>query len=133
MLEVTSLTRAYGSHLAIADVTLRVGDGELLTIVGPSGCGKSTLLRCVAGLLPPTSGRVVLSGGMQQRAAIARALARIVRAVKDKHPEVTVGLHICRGNARSSWVSQGSYKPVVHDCEFLSRTERGVSRGHPAR
>ncbi|HEY7264214.1 MAG TPA: ABC transporter ATP-binding protein [Trebonia sp.] len=62
MLEVTSLTRAYGSHLAIADVTLRVGDGELVTIVGPSGCGKSTLLRCVAGLLPPTSGQVVLNG-----------------------------------------------------------------------
>ena len=39
--------------------------------------------------------------------------ARIVRAVKDKHPEVTVGLHICRGNARSSWASQGSYEPVA--------------------
>ena len=62
MLEVTGLTRAYGSHLAISDVTLTVADGELVTIVGPSGCGKSTLLRCVAGLLPPTSGKVVLDG-----------------------------------------------------------------------
>ncbi len=62
MLEVTGLTRAYGSHLAIADVSLQVADGELVTIVGPSGCGKSTLLRCLAGLLPPTSGRVVLDG-----------------------------------------------------------------------
>ena len=62
MLEVTGLTRAFGSHVAIADVTLQVADGELVTIVGPSGCGKSTLLRCLAGLLPPTSGRVVLDG-----------------------------------------------------------------------
>ena len=62
MLEVTGLTRAFGSHLAIADVSLQVADGELVTIVGPSGCGKSTLLRCLAGLLPPTSGQVVLDG-----------------------------------------------------------------------
>ncbi len=67
MLEVTGLTRAYGSHLAIADVSLQVADGELVTIVGPSGCGKSTLLRCVAGLLPPTSGRVVLDGAVVTR------------------------------------------------------------------
>ena len=67
MLEVTGLTRGYGSHLAIADVTLRAADGELVTIVGPSGCGKSTLLRCVAGLLPPTSGRVVLDGAVVTR------------------------------------------------------------------
>jgi len=62
VLEVTSLTRAFGDHLAIADISLRVANGELVTIVGPSGCGKSTLLRCVAGLLPPTSGQVVLNG-----------------------------------------------------------------------
>ena len=62
MLEVTGLTRAFGSHVAIADVSLQVADGEFVAIVGPSGCGKSTLLRCLAGLLPPTSGRVVLDG-----------------------------------------------------------------------
>jgi NitT/TauT family transport system ATP-binding protein len=67
VLEVTGLTRGYGSHLAIADVTLQAADGELVTIVGPSGCGKSTLLRCVAGLLPPTSGRVVLDGAVVTR------------------------------------------------------------------
>jgi NitT/TauT family transport system ATP-binding protein len=62
VLEVTDLTRTYGSHQAIENVSLRVGDGELVTIVGPSGCGKSTLLRCVAGLLRPTTGQVVLDG-----------------------------------------------------------------------
>ncbi len=62
VLEVTSLTRVFGDHLAIEDISVQVADGELVTIVGPSGCGKSTLLRCVAGLLPPTSGQVVLDG-----------------------------------------------------------------------
>jgi NitT/TauT family transport system ATP-binding protein len=66
VLELIGVTRAYGhgagAHLAIAGITMSVADGELVTIVGPSGCGKSTLLRCVAGLLPPTGGEVVLNG-----------------------------------------------------------------------
>ncbi len=67
MLEIANLTRAFGSHQAIADITLRVADGELVAIVGPSGCGKSTLLRCVAGLLRPTAGQVVLDGTLVTR------------------------------------------------------------------
>jgi NitT/TauT family transport system ATP-binding protein len=39
----------------------------MVSIVGPSGCGKSTLLRCIAGLLPPTSGTVTLSGALVER------------------------------------------------------------------
>jgi NitT/TauT family transport system ATP-binding protein len=62
VLEINGLTRAYGPHKAIENVSLRVADGELVSIVGPSGCGKSTLMRCVAGLLTPTTGRVVLNG-----------------------------------------------------------------------
>ncbi len=66
MLEVTDLTRSYGrgdaAHVAIEGVSLEVAEGEFVSIVGPSGCGKSTLLRCVAGLLAPTGGKVVLSG-----------------------------------------------------------------------
>jgi NitT/TauT family transport system ATP-binding protein len=67
LLEVTGLTRAFGSHVAIADISLQVADRELVTIVGPSGCGKSTLLRCLAGLLPPTSGQVVFDGTVVTR------------------------------------------------------------------
>ncbi len=62
MLEVNRLTYAHGSHRAIEEVSFQVPDGQLVAIVGPSGSGKSTLLRCVAGLLRPTSGQVVLGG-----------------------------------------------------------------------
>jgi NitT/TauT family transport system ATP-binding protein len=71
VLEVTDLTRTYGqgpgAHVAIESVRLSVAEGELVSIVGPSGCGKSTLLRCIAGLLPPTQGQVVLSGTPVER------------------------------------------------------------------
>ena len=54
-------TGAKAAH-AIADVSLVVEDGEFLCVVGPSGCGKTTLLKCVAGLLRPSKGTVLLRG-----------------------------------------------------------------------
>jgi ABC-type sugar transport system ATPase subunit len=50
--------KRYGQVTALADFTLRVSDGELITVLGPSGCGKSTLLRLTAGLDVPTSGEI---------------------------------------------------------------------------
>ncbi|WP_435079331.1 ABC transporter ATP-binding protein [Halococcus sp. AFM35] len=51
-----------GRLVAVDDVSLEVGDGELVTVVGPSGCGKSTTLRMIAGLEQPTSGQVRIGG-----------------------------------------------------------------------
>jgi len=47
---------------ALRDIALTVGRGELVALVGPSGCGKSTLLRIIAGLRPPTTGRIAVDG-----------------------------------------------------------------------
>lgn len=49
-------------HVAVADVSLRVGRGERVVIVGPSGCGKSTLLRLIAGLDEPDAGTIEVAG-----------------------------------------------------------------------
>ena len=51
-----------GAVDALAGVDLRVAPGEFVSIVGPSGCGKSTLFNIVAGLTPPTGGRVLFDG-----------------------------------------------------------------------
>jgi NitT/TauT family transport system ATP-binding protein len=48
--------------LALTDVNLAIGRGELLAVVGPSGCGKSTLMRLVAGLLPCSAGEILIDG-----------------------------------------------------------------------
>jgi NitT/TauT family transport system ATP-binding protein len=66
MLEIKNLGKTYGTGAkathAIADVSFAVDDREFVCVVGPSGCGKTTLLKCVAGLLPPSRGEVVLRG-----------------------------------------------------------------------
>ncbi len=66
MLEIGNLAKTYGSGeketQALRDVSFVVEDGEFVCVVGPSGCGKTTLLKCVAGLLRPTRGDIVLRG-----------------------------------------------------------------------
>jgi NitT/TauT family transport system ATP-binding protein len=62
MLTVERLSKTYGAMVAIARLDFTIEAGEFVCIVGPSGCGKTTLLKCVAGLLPPSEGRVLLHG-----------------------------------------------------------------------
>lgn len=62
MLEIESLTTKYGSISALRDVSLSVGVGEVVGLIGPNGAGKTTLMGSIAGLLQPTSGRVMLEG-----------------------------------------------------------------------
>ena len=60
MLQVESATVRFDGKTALDDVTLEVGDGEVLAVLGPSGSGKTTLLRVIAGLQQLDAGRVVL-------------------------------------------------------------------------
>ncbi|MBB6627462.1 ABC transporter ATP-binding protein [Nocardioides sp. KIGAM211] len=62
MLTLEHLSVAYDGTPAVVDVSLDLPDGEVLAVLGPSGCGKSTLLRAVAGLEPPTAGRITWDG-----------------------------------------------------------------------
>ncbi|MCY4459082.1 MAG: ABC transporter ATP-binding protein [Albidovulum sp.] len=62
--QIERLSKIYArnSLTALSDVYLTIRKGEFVSVVGSSGCGKSTLLNIMAGLLPPTAGRVVLNG-----------------------------------------------------------------------
>lgn len=62
MIEVHSLTKVYGELKAVDSLSLRVEPGEILGLVGPNGAGKTTTLRCLAGIIPPTSGNVAIGG-----------------------------------------------------------------------
>lgn len=62
MIEVERLTKVYGHHPAVRDVSFRVGRGEILGFLGPNGAGKSTTMRILAGYTPATSGRAAVAG-----------------------------------------------------------------------
>jgi len=61
--QLAPFTRVHPKEFwALRDITFEVGKGEIVSLIGPNGCGKSTLLQIVAGILQPTSGRVVTRG-----------------------------------------------------------------------
>lgn len=61
-ISIESLHKSYASTAVFSDINCRIEKGEFVTLLGPSGCGKSTLLRCIAGLTPVNSGRILLEG-----------------------------------------------------------------------
>jgi len=63
IVEVAGIGKTFrNGTVALAGIDLRVAPGAFLSLLGPSGCGKSTLLRLIAGLAPPSEGRIALSG-----------------------------------------------------------------------
>ncbi|MGQ0710701.1 MAG: ABC transporter ATP-binding protein [Rhodoferax sp.] len=68
-LETQKLVKRFDEALAVDEVSLSIGKGEIFALLGSSGCGKSTLLRMLAGFEKPTSGRILLGG--QDVAALA--------------------------------------------------------------
>ena len=59
---VKNVFKNYGETEALRDLSLDFPRGELTSLLGPSGCGKTTLLKIIAGLLPATSGEVIVNG-----------------------------------------------------------------------
>lgn len=62
MLEFEHVSVGYGPLTVVHDVTFRVGEGEVVSLVGSNGAGKTTILRTIAGLLHPTLGTITLRG-----------------------------------------------------------------------
>lgn len=62
VLELEHVEVSYGEAVAVKDVTMSIGDGEVVAVLGANGAGKTSLAAAVAGVVAPTSGRVVLGG-----------------------------------------------------------------------
>jgi osmoprotectant transport system ATP-binding protein len=62
MIDIRNLTKVFGTHTAVDDVSLRVKAGETLVLLGTSGCGKTTTLKMINRLIEPTSGSISVEG-----------------------------------------------------------------------
>jgi len=91
-LDLLKTTAGYDDTPVIEDVSLSVGDGELVALLGPNGSGKSTLLKTVDGMLSPTAGTVRLNGtdvGAYSRQELARHVGYLPQA-QSSSPAATV-------------------------------------------
>ncbi|MFB3813350.1 MAG: ATP-binding cassette domain-containing protein [Terriglobales bacterium] len=81
MIELRSLTKRYGDLLAVDQVSLRVEAGESFAILGPNGSGKTTVLKCIAGLVTPTAGAVLIGGASAGTPAAKRSVSYLPQQV----------------------------------------------------
>ena len=63
IINIEHLSKSFGDHKVLDDISLYIRKGEFLTLLGPSGCGKTTLLRMIAGFLQPDEGRIMMEWG----------------------------------------------------------------------
>ena len=61
-IEYRHVGKSYGDRIALKDLTLKIDQGEFVTVVGSSGGGKTTALKMVNGLIQPTSGEILVNG-----------------------------------------------------------------------
>jgi ABC-2 type transport system ATP-binding protein len=119
MLQVLNLSKRFGGMLAVDDLTFTVNGGEIVGLLGPNGAGKTTTIRCVASLLQPTSGHILLNGHdvSDDPVAAKRALA-FVPEVPNPYEMLTVMEHL-----RFVAAAYGMEEELVHAEEILTRLD----------
>lgn len=122
LLEAKSISKHFGSLVAVDNVSLCVAQGELRAIIGPNGAGKTTFFNLITGLFRPTTGRLALDGqditqaGVTQR--VAMGMARTFQ-VTEIFPELSV-----RENARIAVESACGFRMRP----WVSRHEKNLVR-----
>jgi len=86
LLSLQGIRRTFGGLAAVDGATLEVGTGEVHGLIGPNGAGKTTLLNLISGLIPPTSGAIVLDGeridGLPSHLIAAQGVTRTYQIIR---------------------------------------------------
>jgi len=132
MIEITGLTKRYGTFEALHKVDLKVSEGEFLVVLGPSGAGKSTLLRCINRLAEPSEGEIRICGELaSSNSKTLRQLRRCVAMIFQHYnvvPRLSVLKNVLTGRLGSipniaSWFHFFPQKDVAIAEECLKRVE----------
>ena len=115
MIAVEHVTKRYGAHTAVADVSFAIGAGEVVGFLGPNGAGKSTLLKMLSTWLLPSEGRIAIDGHdtVGEPLAVRRSLGYLT-----EHNALWDGMRVDRflrfmGRARGSSSTSSSPRPSV--------------------
>lgn len=140
MIEVSHLTKKYGGHLAVDDVSFTVEDGQIYGLLGPNGAGKSTIMNILTGYLSATSGQVTVAGHpLPEEADEAKACVGYLPEQPPLYPEMTVGEYL-NFVAELKKVPRAQRKEQVHRAarrtgleKVLPRLIRSLSKGYKQR
>jgi spermidine/putrescine ABC transporter ATP-binding subunit len=95
--EVSNLSRSFGEHKALDDVSVRFDDGGFYALLGPSGSGKTTLLRLIAGFDFPDRGRIEMDGESVERVPLEKRQIGMVFQNYALFPNMTVADNVAFG------------------------------------
>jgi ABC-type Fe3+/spermidine/putrescine transport system ATPase subunit len=132
LISIRNVTKRFGSHDALAGISLDVAAGEVVVVLGPSGCGKTTLLRLIAGLDAPDSGEIWMSE--RQVAAGGRSLVPPYRrGIGFVFQDLALWPHLTvRGNLQfvleSARIPRAERSTKVQDALRLVRIEQLADR-----
>jgi putative spermidine/putrescine transport system ATP-binding protein len=138
-LRLECITHQFGDFVAIDDVELGVGAGELVALLGPSGCGKSTLLRIVSGFIRQTRGRVLFDGERVDHLPPNRRGVGIVFQSYALFPHMSVRQNVAYGLEAHHWPRHRIASRVeemlalVHMLPYADRLPRQLSGGQQQR
>jgi len=114
-LQVESVTKSFGSLVAVRDVSLTVETGELRAIIGPNGAGKTTFFNLISGLFAPTAGTIRFDGEditrLKAADRVQRGMARTFQ-ITDIFPELTarenlrIAVEVASGFRLRPWLSR---------------------------
>ncbi len=118
MLQVDKLNQFYGSSHTLRDVSFQVPTGAVTALLGRNGVGKTTLLKCIMGVLPAKSGRVVMDdedvSGMAPSARAKRGMAYVPQG-REIFPRLTVEENLLMGLATKKGASTAQIPAEIFD------------------
>src|SRR5262249_52166819 len=138
-LRLEHITHSFGDFVAIDDVDLQIGAGELVALLGPSGCGKSTLLRILSGFIRQTRGRVLFDDECVDHLPPNRRGVGIVFQNYALFPHMSVWQNVAYGLEAQYWprgeigARVERMLELVHMVAFAQRLPRQLSGGQQQR
>lgn len=140
MIEVSHLTKTYGRHLAVDDVSFAVEDGQICGLLGPNGAGKSTIMNILTGYLSATGGLVTVAGHpLPEEADAAKACVGYLPEQPPLYPEMTVEEYLLFA-AELKGVKRANRKEQVRKAahrtgldNVMPRLTRSLSKGYRQR
>ena len=140
MIEVQSLTKDYGSVVAVRDLSFQVAKGEIVGFLGPNGAGKSTTLRILAGFLGATDGRVTVAGyDVAEESLQARRSIGYMPEASPLYPELRVSEYLLF-RARAKQVPRSERRDAIERAMKLASIKdvertliRHLSKGYRQR